>query len=124
MGAHTIPLVVWKLISCLGEEGNRTNLCKNFIESSVAVLLQLKLKQSDRNFREMPLRAMMLLVQMAVDLFPILDQSVIENCLPFKLTHFAWSDVMRGRQSNTADERRIEDLSSRRETGGPDAGAH
>ena len=59
----------------------------------------------------------------AVDLFPCVDQSVIENCLPFKLTHFAWSDVMRGRQSNTGDERRIEDLSSRRDTG-PDSGAH
>ena len=46
----------------------------------------------------------------AVDLFPYVDQSVIENCLPFNLTHFAWSDVMRGRQSNTGDERRIEDL--------------
>merc|ERR1711939_1125158 len=116
---------VWKFISCLeSDQGRRTELCKNFIEASVAVLLQLKLKQSDRNFRMMPLRAMMLLVQMAVDLFPCLDQSVIENCLPFKLTHFAWSDVMRGRQSNTNDERRIEDLSSRRDAGGPDAGAH
>jgi len=123
--AHTIPLVVWKFISCLEDDKiRRTNLCKTFVEASVAVLLQLKLKQSERNFRAMPLRAMMLLVQMAVDLFPCVDQSVIEKCLPFKLTHFAWSDVMRGRQSNTGDERRIEDLSSRREAAGPDGGVH
>lgn len=51
-----------------------------------------------------------LMIVQSVDLFPCLDQSVIENFLPFKLTHFAWSDVMRGRQSNVGDERRIEDL--------------
>ena len=73
---------------------------KRHFRASADILLRQKQVPEGRNQRQrlMPLQAMTVALQMAVDSSKALvNAAFFENIVPYKFVHFCWADVVRGR---------------------------
>ncbi len=85
-----------------GAKQTAAEAMKRHFRASADILLRQKQSPEGRNQCRMPLQAMAVALQMAVDSSRTLvgNANFFENIMPYKFVHFCWADVVRGRLGN------------------------
>jgi hypothetical protein len=108
--AHVMAFAIQKLILCFQSnivtaptDGSpiETSL-KQYLHCSSFILLRMKLMES-AEFREYPLRAMLVFMERFIEGSDHLERSMLQSCLPYALLHAAYVDMSLGR-NRASDE--------------------
>lgn len=70
---------------------------QSFVVSTATVLLRMKARQRENGFKDLPLRAMLVLLEKFVESCPYMSNSTLQRVVPYEMMHAAYVDMGLGR---------------------------
>ena len=104
---HLIPLALRKLIAAFqlhkGAQNDpraTTKGVESFVDAASFVLLRMSMK-NQHEFRDIPVRTMITLLERFVHRSPLVERSRLETVMPYSLLHASHVDISLGRQKGS-----------------------